>query len=422
MEYIFFCVFLLLLCRVITKVPFVKNAGLDNRTVVLLFLLKVIAGLAIGWITVSFFDIRNDYWNMNEDAWKEYQLLLHHPREYFMNITETHYAKGYAGFFDALPSYWNDLRNTIISKLLAPFNLLSRGNYYINSLFFNFFCFMGHIAFYRIFIQLYADRKTAVIICCFLLPSMLYFTSGIQKDGIVFSVLGVLCYTVFKALQEGRFTAKRTGVVFFSLLLLFFIRSYVPILITPALLIWIAVVKYKLPPLVSFTAGYILAAVLFFNLEQLTGNFNPLEAVTKKQEAFFMLPKAATEIKLDTLYPNFKSFAHNVPQAFNHSLLRPYLTELPSKSILPLNIETLLYLLAFLLFLFFRYNPDAGLKNPFTCFGVFFSMSMLLFIGYIVPNLGSIVRYRSIYLIFLVTPIFCGLDLKKVLRALKIKK
>jgi hypothetical protein len=281
---------------------------------------------------------------------------------------------------------------------------------------------MGHIAFYGVFIHLYPNRKMAVITSCFLLPSMLYFSSGIQKDGIVFMALGFLCYVVFHSLQQGRVSAKRLLIVISCLVALFFIRSYVPILILPALLIWIAVDKYKLPPLISFITGYVIAGLLFFNLHYLTGNFNPLDAVTKKQEAFFMLPRATTEITLDTLHSSFKSFVQNAPQALNHSLLRPYLTELPVKSMLPLNIEAFIYQFAFLLFLFFRYKTDVTQQNPFIYFGIFFSLILLLFIGYIVPNLGSIVRYRSIYLIFLLTPVLCGINVKKILSLLKIKK
>jgi len=47
---------------------------------------------------------------------------------------------------------------------------------------------------------------------------------------------------------------------------------------------------------------------------------------------------------------------------------------------------------------------------------------MFLFIGYIMPNLGSIVRYRSVYLPFLITPMLCRIDWKKLLAVFKLKK
>lgn len=419
MAYLLFFIYLFLLCLLVTKIPFVKKTGIPGKGIVLLFLLKIAAGLAIGWFTK---DITNDYWPLNADSMNEHRLLLKDPWAYFTNIFHSGYENGYGGFLDALPSYWNDLRITLISKALAWFNFLSRGNYYINSLLFNFFCFLGHVAFYRVFIQVYPLKKMAVIISCFLLPSMLYFSSGVQKDGIVFTAMGFLCYAIFQSLQKNAVSFKRGMLILFTLAVLFFVRSYVVLLMVPALCIWVVIVKYQLPVWRSFIAAYIIMGVFFFGLHYITGPFNPMEAVTKKQEAFFMLEKATTQIPLDTLQPVFISFAKNAPQAFNHSFLRPHITEMPSKNLLPVVIETLCYHLLFILFLFFRKKNGTSPGNIFIVAGVFFAVSIFLFIGYIVPNLGSIVRYRSIYLIFLITPVLAGIDCRKLISLIKIKK
>jgi Predicted membrane protein (DUF2142) len=387
-----------------------------------LFLAKIIAGLTIGWISYNLYSTGNDYWDVNREGWKEYQLLLSNPKEYFTNIFKSQYTRGYGGMFDSFQSFWNDLRNNIIIKFLSLCNIFSRGNYYINSLFFNFFCFLGHVAFYRIFIQIYKKQHRAVIVCCFLLPSMLYFTSGVQKDGIIFTTLGFLSYTVFKCLQQNYFSKKSLLIILLALTVLFLIRSYVLLNVLPALIIWMLVAKYKLPAFKSFAIGYIILGMLFFNFNNVVKTINPLKMVTQKQADFFTLPVASTQIKLDTLYPNFKSFLFNSPQAYNHLLLRPYITELPSKSLLPINIELVFYQLFFILFIFFRRKKEEGENNHFILFGIFFTLTMFLFIGYIMPNLGSIVRYRSVYLPFLITPVVCNIDWAKIKHFIKIKK
>jgi len=149
---------------------------------------------------------------------------------------------------------------------------------------------------------------------------------------------------------------------------------------------------------------------------------DPLKTVTDKQAAFFTLPVAATQIELDTLKPNFKSFLSNTPRALDHLLLRPYPAEVPAPSILPVNIELLIFQLLFLLFLFFKRKPEPSERDPFLLFGIFFALSMFLFIGYIMPNLGSIIRYRAVYLIFLMTPVICRINWQKLSGLFKIKK
>jgi hypothetical protein len=419
-DYILFVFYLLLFCWLVTKVSFIKNSGLNNRYILMLFLVKVAAGIAIGWLSY-FMDTRNDYWIINREAWIEYQLLWNNPKEYFTNIFHSHYTQGYGGLFDSFQSFWNDLRNNIIIKCVSVCNIFSRGNYYVNSIFFNFFCFLGHVAFYRVFIQIFKQQQWAVITGCFLLPSMLYFTSGIQKDGVIFITLGFLLYAVFQSLQQNNFSKKRLVIITGCFIVLFLIRSYVLLNLLPALVLWILVVKFKWPALITFIVGYIIIGLIFFNFNSIVHSFNPLKTVSDKQAAFFTLPIANTQIKTDTLYPTFKSFINNAPQAYNHLLLRPYINEVAVKSLLPINAELAIYQLLFLLFLFFRRKKEAGGYNPFIIFGIFFTLTMFLFIGYIMPNLGSIIRYKSVYLVFLITPVICQIDWKKVAQLFKLK-
>ena len=120
---------------------FTKNTGLAGSIILGLFLLKVFAGVLIGWMSQKFYPQGNDYWGLNGLGWKEYQMLMNDPKEFFTDTFRSTYAGNYGGFFDSVGTFWNDLKNTLIGKLLAFCNIFSRGNYYINSLFLNFLCF-----------------------------------------------------------------------------------------------------------------------------------------------------------------------------------------------------------------------------------------------------------------------------------------
>jgi hypothetical protein len=148
----------------------------------------------------------------------------------------------------------------------------------------------------------------------------------------------------------------------------------------------------------------------------------PLEIITKKQTEYLALTGAATKIELTPLQPSFKSFAGNAPQALNHSLLRPYLWEVPASSMLPLCIELFLYQLLLLIFIFFRREDEDPANKPFLLFAICFTLSVFMVIGYIVPNLGSLVRYRSLYLPLIITPLLCCMNWEKLAKSFKIKK
>src|SRR5690606_30923831 len=107
------------------------------------------------------------------------------------------------------------------------------------------------------------------------------------------------------------------------------------------------------------------------------------------------------------------------PQAINHSLMRPYVTEIESFNYVPFAIEIILVEILLLLFIFYREKMDQ--INPLVCCIIFFSLTFLLIIGYTIPIMGAIVRYRSIYFIFLLIPVLCLTDWNSVRRTINIK-
>ena len=410
MEYLLFIAYLAFFCWLVVWIPFLKNTGLSRIELLFLFFLKVIAGLTIGWLSLHYYNAGNDYWDLNREAWKEYQSLCSHPLDFFTDIFRSPYGKGYSGLFDSNNSYWGDLKNNLVIKLVALFNIFTRGNYYTNSLFFNFLVFFGHVILYRLFIKIYPGKRVAVVIGCFLLPSMLYFSSGIHKDGLVLLSLSILIYSVNNSFQKERINTRRLLLTVISLVFIFLFRNFLFFAMIPALIAWVWSEKSTRPVWISFLMTYITCGLLLFAIGIIFPAVNPLEIITRRQADYLQLPVSATPLHMDTLHPHISSFLHNMPQALNHVLMRPYITELPSVILLPMNIELFLYQLLFLLFIFFQDKRSKIAKVNVLFFMFLFTFTVFLFIGYIIPNLGSLVRYRSIYLPFIITPLLCGIN------------
>ena len=100
--------------------------------------------------------------------------------------------------------------------------------------------------------------------------------------------------------------------------------------------------------------------------------------------------------------------------------MRPYLTEKFTWPFIPASLEIFLYEMTFLLFLFFRKRDNINIA-PFIYFCVFFSLSMFLMIGYTIPIIGALVRYRSIYFPLLITPMICMINWQKIKKFIHIK-
>ncbi|HEY0732705.1 MAG TPA: hypothetical protein VGD33_09835, partial [Chitinophagaceae bacterium] len=136
-----------------------------------------------------------------------------------------------------------------------------------------------------------------------------------------------------------------------------------------------------------------------------------LPSIAVNRQEAFISHQGGSEVDVEKLEPNFLSFLRNTPQALSLSLLRPFPSDVRHLLSLAATIEINLLLAFFIVFLIWR-TKGPGL-TPFILFCIFFSLSVLLMIGYTVNFLGAIVRYRSIVLPFLIIPIMALIDWNK---------
>jgi hypothetical protein len=114
------------------------------------------------------------------------------------------------------------------------------------------------------------------------------------------------------------------------------------------------------------------------------------------------------------LEPSAISFLKNTPQAINLSTIRPYPSDVRHILSLAAAIEINALLFLFVLFLVWRTNGNGNTSKNFMYFCVFFSMTLLMAIGFSVNNLGAIVRYRSVVMPLLVIPMAAQIDWKRL--------
>ncbi len=385
----------------------VKETGIGSPIVLILFTIKILAGIAVGLASHYVLHDKTDYFRTNYYGIQEYHSFFDSPKVFFTDLFQSNYTET-GEFFGSRGSYWNDLRFNIIYKVLAFTNIFSRGNYYINSLFFNFVSFISSFLLYKVFMNVYPAKKWHVIVGCFLLPSTLYFGSGIHKDLIVLMALSVFCYSLYFSLMKG-FTGKKIIYLLLSFVTILFIRNFIAVILLPCAITWVINNKYKLPAIKTFTALFIAGIVGTILLQQFSPKINPLLIVVKKQQAFFALGKANTDYKMDSLQPTIKSFAEQAPSALRHSFLSPYPLEFHNFYMNLFSLEMMTYWFLFVLMLLL---PDKIKYNSqeFIVFGVAFTFLIFLFTGYITPAAGALIRYRSIYFPFILIPILCNIN------------
>ncbi|MEP6596922.1 MAG: hypothetical protein ABJA71_13300 [Ginsengibacter sp.] len=391
---------------------------MENRTIIILFLLRILAGMVNAWINLYYYS-GTDSTAFHQEGIIEYHLMFNNPKEYLLNIFQNKVS--YSGLFDITDSFWNNLRTNIIIKLLSVFNILSNCNYFTNTVFYNFLVFFASVALYRIYIQISPSRKNILLITVFLLPSCLYFTGGLHRDGLVFLALSIVCFNMYSLLKKDGFAISRLIYIFCGLLLIFLLRNFIFITLLPALTAWIVVGKRQKFIFPIFAIVYIFFILMFFSLKVIHPKLDLPQYVSSRQLTFIQLAgNASSAININPLFPDFRSFFNNAPQALNHTLMRPYLSESITLLYVPLALEILFFEILFVAYIFFPLKKPV--RDGFIYFGLFFSLSMFLLIGYTIPVLGAIVRYRSIYFPLFITPLACLIDVHKIKLRLNYEK
>ena len=409
MEYLLFVVYLVLFAWFVTKVKFFTSSGLSQSQLVILFLLKVITGIFYGWIGLYYGGLAQmwDTWSYHTSSIQEYHLLFNDPHEYFTNLFKDPYAGGVSRFLETTDSYWSDLKGNVFIKILSVFNILSFGNYFINIVFYSFFTLFGPIAIYRVMKDVFPGKKLTVLLATFLVPSFLYWTSGIHKEGLIFTGISLIIYCIYFGAKEKKFGIKRIIGLLTGLLLILTLRNFIIIIIIPAIIAWLLAIRWPKYSLAIFCSLYLLFGVLFFTVRYINPRFDFPQAVVNKQQEFLKL-EGGSSIAIKQLKPDAISFLKNTPQAITMSAIRPYPSDVKHILSMAAAIEINVLLLLFVLFLFWRKNGIGDKKLFYFC--IFFSLSLLLAIGFSVNNLGAIVRYRSIILPFLVIPMAASID------------
>lgn len=412
LEHLLFAGYLILFAWLATRIRFFTKSGLSPAQLIIIFLLKVMAGIIYGWIGVYYGNLAQmvDTWSFHYDSINEHRVLMNDPQAFFRHFFNSSYKEGYGGFLSE-NTWWADVDIKLITKLLAFFNIFSLGHYYINIVFYSFLTLFGPIAFYRIMNDYFRDTKIANLVSVFLIPSFLYWTSGIHKEGLIFLAIALIMYCFYFGFLY-QWTWKKTVIILLCLLLLLVLRNYVLIALVPALTAWVIAKKTRFHPALVFGTVYAAFILMFFTARYFHPRLDFPAAVASKQEQFLKL-KGNSSVPTTRLDPTFASFVLNAPQAINLSLVRPYPSDINHLLSMAAAIEINLLLFIFVIFLLWhRRRPFT--YNPFILFCIFFSFSVLMTIGYTVNFLGAIVRYRSIIFPILFVPVVAKVQWEKI--------
>lgn len=357
---------------------------------------KVVAGVAYGYVHAHAPGHvgLTDTWKFFYQGAEQTAMMRKDPSVFFRDLWPQQAHSGFGGLFSTSHSFWNDIKHELMVKFAAVLNLFSGSNYYVNSIWYNFITFFGPLALYRA-ISPFVTRQVVAKTTAFLLPSALFWGSGFHKEGLTFAALSFIFYVLSRAYRGEKNGLWHVTAVLLSILALMLLRNNLLLPLIPACLGYFVAGKTPNRTGLAYMAVLSVCVAAFF-LSPFLGLDLPA-SVSQRQHEFMKLG-GRTAVTVPALQASVGGFIHNLPMALDIGFLRPHPLE-GGASYLPFTVELFL-LLALALYAWWGIKNRTMATRP-ALFLVTLSVLALLMIGYTVPNVGAVVRYRSVVLPFL---------------------
>lgn len=305
--------------------------------------------------------------------------------------------------------FYNDIQSYTVVRIAAAFDFMTYSTYSATSVLFAVVSFVGAWLLFLTFYKQYPEKSFSIALATLFVPSVFFWGSGIMKDTLTLSALGILTYSVNRLFIKRDYSLLLIIFSVFSIYLIFLIKIYILLVFLPALITWvfisnfskikIKVAKVILAPMVMFTIVF-LAYVAVEKISEDNARYSLDKiAVTARTTAYDIRywtgRDAGSGYSLGELDGTFTSLASLAPQAINVTLFRPYLWEIKNPLMLFSSLESTTCLLLFLYIIIRRKHlVFMALSNPDILFLCIVTLVFSFAVGISTYNFGSLVRYK----------------------------
>ncbi len=400
---LFYTGLLLLLMR---KLPFFARVpGLPYRTIAGLFALKIIAGTALWAVYTYVYPDRStaDIFKYFDDSAVLYSALWTAPGDFFRmlfgigNDSPEFTVKYYAVMNNWIREFENNVYNdshTMI-RFNAVLRLFSFGHYHVHTVFACFVSTTGLVALYRAVHPLLEQFERRLVPTIFLWPSMLFWASGVLKESLLVFGLGLFLLGTIGRWPD-RLAWRPMVCILLGLAIMLVIKFYVLLCLVPGLLAW----KWaQARPGRPLQQSLLVHAVAFSGVllsGSLVPGYDMLDMLTVKQHDFIGMATgvhSGSVLTMPALDGSLWSFIRSAPHALYMTFCSPFAV-LHTGPLAWLGAAENVLLLCIPVFALCYAKPWRAVDQRTLWFFLSFILLLALLIGWTVPVVGALVRYR----------------------------
>ncbi|MBP5413151.1 MAG: hypothetical protein J6Y47_07845 [Bacteroidales bacterium] len=414
MEIVLTLFYVLLFMVLIYKLPYFQSKNISSFVLCVLFGIKVLAGVSMYFVYTYYYPDRSqaDIFRYFDDAKVIYNALPERPMDYLRILLGIGNDTPY--FNDHYYVYLNHWEREIVtnifsdSHIIIRFNalvmLFSFGYFNVHNVFASFIAFVGLFAMYKFMERHTKHLHIGYMIAIFLLPSVMFWTSGVLKESVIIFGVGLFVYGIDSMCEINMPWYRRFMLLasaFLGALLLIYTKLYYLLLLLLLMTIFI-INKYRriTHPLWTYIIAVMIAVPLMYGIACYAG-YDALDLIAYKHNDMLNLglcehAQMADTIRLEATLPAFASY---VPHALFNAIFKPLPFSSASPMVMAAWAENMLLWIVALILLCIGGKWQVKNKNIFY-FCVLFFLANALVIGLSVPIVGAIARYRCISLPF----------------------
>jgi hypothetical protein len=404
-----YLVLIILLARII------QNRNIANNPAYQYYVIGAVAK-AIGAVTLCliyvFYYKGGDTINYFKSSLSLYKLMWKHF-EAFSRLFSGDMSAINFSYFDSstgFPNYSRDKQAFTVVRYTTPLQLISFQRYIATSIILSFISYQGIWRLYLLFCNLYPALRKQFYYSILIVPSVLFWGSGILKD--TFTLMGAcwFTYSFYKVFikNESMFINGIMMIIMGNIVLS--LKPYILLALLPGAMLWL--MFHRLNNItniaVRILAGPVIIAVVFaigaialYSVQDNLGKYSSVENVLEKaaitQHDLKQEHYQGSSFDIGSFDPTIAGVMSKFPVATIAGLFRPFLWETRNIVMVLAGIENLI-LLGLTMFLLTRVGPINFVRivsrNPILFFSLIFSIVFSFSVGLTTSNFGSLVRYK----------------------------
>jgi hypothetical protein len=425
--------YLIIFNLLIVRYKFFHLPELGYKASLLAFNLKLIAGVAIWFIYTYYYTDRGtgDQYRYFDDAAIMFDAFKQNPVYFFelffdLGRNKAELMPFYERFmnWDKEYNYAWVIDNRTVIRFNALVHFFSWGNFHVHTLFMNMLSFTGLLLLFKSVYLFFISKAKLLFLAVFLMPTVLFWGSGVLKEGILIFGLGLFCFGFFNITHDEK-KYKYAAAIIVGILVLAMIKVYVLLCLIPAALTYYVLIKISFKKIwLAFAVIQLALLLAIFNLKWMNPELDIANKLWFKRNDFVNVANdwdAKSSIPAIPFEKSAISILLHSPQSIYNALMRPTVFEIKSITYVMPVTENFFVLVLIGLMLFFFKKPSHN-EQVFVMFALTFIVYLAAMIGLVTPILGAIVRYKLPIMPFILMIIICCLNIEKLSQKIPLLK